>query len=227
MRLRRDQHGFVLSGIALLLVLPAMLLAASVLRMAEIGGETTSLQTVADKVVYTGYDLEYMIKYMNNEGLPINSESLGYLADNYRASTGLLVDLPGVVVYPIRINIIDTGLDHYSGTKYCRITEIASGVWEYNFEDLDEEHGQHPDWDFNEPRLLVERIGDNIRITFLEYDGGYSAYVYYSSTRLFLVYRNISPKPTATVENAIKLNVPVLIRDPRGVAWYSKTVELT
>jgi hypothetical protein len=234
MRLRKEQSGFVLSGTALLLVLPAMLLVASLLNMVEIGGETTSLQAVADKVVYTGYDLERVIKYMDKKGLPINSESLGYLADNYRASTGLLVDLPGVVVYPMRIHIIDTGVDHYAGTKYCRITEIAPGVWEYGFEDKDEVIDPPVDWDYNEPRLLVERIGENIKITVLAYEGGYHAEVYYENTRIFAWVggpQNWPPAQrgiglTAIVENAIKLNVPVFLRDPRGVAWYSATVEL-
>lgn len=228
MRLRHEQHGFVLSGAALLLVLPAMLLAASALRMVEIGGETTSLQTVADKVVHTGYDLERMIRYMDNRGLPINNETLGCLADNYRGSTGLLVDLPGVVVYPIWIHVNNTGVDHYAGTKYCRITEITSGVWEYNFEDLDEELGQNPDWDYNEPRLQVEKIGDNIRVTFLGYEGGYTAEVWYSGTWLFHAEDPPPPPPApVTVENVVKLNVPLLIRDPRGAAQYSTTVSLT
>lgn len=234
MRLRQEQHGFVLSGAALLLVLPAMLLAASFLRIVEIGGETTSLQAVADKVAYTGYDLERMIKYMNYRGLPINSESLGYLADNYRASTGLLVDLPGVVVYSIWIHVNNTGAEHHAGTKYCRITEVAPGVWEYNFEDLDENLGQSPDWDYNEPRLQVEKIEDDIKVTFLGYEGGYSAEVYYErSYENTLIFAQVGPNNfcsdpdnTATVENVIQLNVPLLVRDPREAAQYSTTVPL-
>lgn len=224
MRLRQDQHGFVLSGIALLLVLPAMLLVASLLSMVEIGGETTSLQSVADKVIYTGYDLERILKYMDNKGLPVDNKSLGYLADNYSASTGLLLDMPGVLTYPIWIRV-QTGAEHYPGTKYCRVAEISPGVWEYGFEDLDEGLGENPDWDYNEPRLLVEKIGDNIRITFLGYDGGYWSDVYYSSTRIFRVYRDASLQP-AIVENALKLHVPAFLRDPRGAAWFSTTVEL-
>jgi len=235
MRLRQEQRGFVLSGVALLLVLPAMLLAASLLRVVEIRGETTSLQALADKVTYTGHDIERMIKYMNDKGLPINSETLGYLADNYRASTGLLVDLPGVVVYPIWIHIINNGVYHYSGTKYCRITEIAPGVWEYGFEDKDEVADPPVDWDYNEPRLQVEKIGDNIKVTFLGYDGGYSARVYYQRPyENEIIFERVGPSGycsdpdrTHTVEKVLKLNVPVLLGDPRGAAQYSTTVPLT
>jgi hypothetical protein len=99
--LRNDQRGFVLSGLALLLVLPAMLLAASCLKTIEVGGEATSLQTLSDKVSYTGYDIERMIKYMTNKKIPIDNSTLNSLAENYRAVTGLLVDIvptPHIVV---------------------------------------------------------------------------------------------------------------------------------
>ncbi len=93
LKLRNDQRGFVMSGIALLLVLPAMLLASSCLRIIETGGETTSLQALSDKVSYTGHDIERMIEYMSNNRLPINDNTLNELAENYRAVTGLLVNL--------------------------------------------------------------------------------------------------------------------------------------
>jgi hypothetical protein len=230
MRLRQDQRGFVLSGTALLLVLPAMLLTATFLRTVEIGGETTSLQAVADKVANTGYDLERMVRYMDNRGLPINSETLGYLADNYRASTGLLVDLPGVVVYPMWTHVNNNGVDHYAGTRYCRITEVASGVWEYNFEDKDEDEDPPVDYDYNEPRLQVEKIGENIRVTFLGYEGGYSAQVFYDTT---LIFAQVGPNNFCSdadniviVENVIELSVPISVSDPREAARYSTTVPL-
>ena len=93
MKLRRDQRGFVLSGIALLLVLPAMLLAASFITIVDAGGEAASLQSLSDKVVYTGHDIERVINYMENNGLPIDNTTLSALAENYSAATGLLVDI--------------------------------------------------------------------------------------------------------------------------------------
>lgn len=92
-KLRDEQRGFVLSGIALLLVLPAMLLAASCLRVVEAGEEAASLQALSDKVNYTGNDIERMVKYMENSKLPIDNSTLNALADNYQAATGLLVNL--------------------------------------------------------------------------------------------------------------------------------------
>lgn len=93
MGLTRDQRGFVLSGIALLLALPAMLLAASFLTIVEAGGEAVLLQSLSDKVVYTGHDIERMINYIQAQGLPIDNITLNELAENYRAATGLLVSL--------------------------------------------------------------------------------------------------------------------------------------
>ncbi len=93
MGLGREQHGLVLSGLALLLVLPAMLLAASCLSVIGIGGGSTSLQALSDKVSYTGCDIERMIKYMENNKLPIDNSTMSALAENYRAATGLLVEI--------------------------------------------------------------------------------------------------------------------------------------
>lgn len=93
LRLRDDQRGFVVSGIALLLVLPAMLLAASCLRIVETGGETTSLQTLSDKVSSAGRDIERMINDIQSKKLPIENATLNQIAENYRSSTGLLVSV--------------------------------------------------------------------------------------------------------------------------------------
>ncbi|MEW6592287.1 MAG: hypothetical protein AB1305_01150 [Candidatus Hadarchaeota archaeon] len=233
MSLKQEQRGFVLSGVALLLVLPAMLLAASFLNMVETGGEGASIQAVSDKVFYTGYDLVRMIRQMDNRGLPINSETLTSLADNFQVNTGLIVNLPGIVVYPIWIHVNNNGVDHFAGTRYCRITKVASEVWEYNFEDKDEVTDPPVDYDYNEPRLQVEKIGGDIRVTFLGYEGGYNAVVYYrrpdgSDTVIYSDVRSTGSTPagSVTVENAIELHVPLQVMDPGGAARYSATVPL-
>ncbi len=229
-RLRKEQKGFVLSGSAMLLVLPAMLLVASFLRVVEIGGETNSLRAMAGRVSQVGNDLERMVNYMDNKGLPINNETLTFLADNYEASTGLLVDLPGVVYYPIWIHVNNTGADHYINTRYGRVVIIGDGVWEYAYEDLDIDLGESPDYDYNEPRLQVERIGENIRVTFLGYGGGYNATVYYDTT---VIFTQVGPNGACSdpdniviVENVIELNVPVSIKDTREALQYSSTVSV-
>lgn len=226
--LHHDQRGFVLSGIAILLVLPAMLLAASCFKVIETGGETTSLQALSDKVAYTAHDIERMIKHMDNQMLGINDNTLSALADNYRAATGLLIDIGSVTVYPLWIHVHNTGVDHYAGTKYCRITDVSPGVWYYNFEDLDEELGETVDWDYNEPRLLVEKLDGSIRVTVEEYDGGYHSAVRYSGQLLFPWVGNFVDGigDTTGIENAVKILVPVSVRDPRNVAQCSLAVEL-
>jgi len=228
--LAHDQRGFVLSGIALLLILPAMLLAASLLNMTQIGSESTSLQALTDKVYYTGQDIERVIKQMENNLLPINNNTMGKLAENYRTTTGLLVDIGGVAAYPLWTHVHDTGVNHYAGTKYCKITDVSPGVWRYNFEDLDEELGQDVDWDYNEPRLLVEKLDGSIRITVEEYEGGYHSAVYYSDRQppLFPWIGNFTDGIglTTVVENVIQIGAPVYVRDSRGAVQYSTTVQL-
>ena len=93
MHLNDDKRGFILSGIALLLVLPAMLLAASYLGMISIGGETTSLEVLSDKVNYAGHDIERVIDYMKNNEIPRDNQNLNTLAENYRVATGLIVEI--------------------------------------------------------------------------------------------------------------------------------------
>jgi hypothetical protein len=105
MRLIREQHGFVLSGLALLLVLPAMLLIASCYRAVETGGEVATIQITADKVTYIGNDIERAIRYMSSNYLPIDNDTLRELAENYQAATGLLVDIGPVTLLPSGIPV--------------------------------------------------------------------------------------------------------------------------
>ncbi len=92
-KLRDEQRGFVLSGIALLLVLPAMLIATSCVVVIEAGGEAASLQALSDKVDYVRRDIERMVRYMENNKLPIDNSTLDALAESYRAATGLVVNI--------------------------------------------------------------------------------------------------------------------------------------
>lgn len=94
--LNREQRGLLFSGLALLLVLPAMLLAASYFRIVEIGGEATTTQIAMDKVNYTARDIERVIRYTMRTGQAFDNITLGELAENYRAATGLLVEIVGI-----------------------------------------------------------------------------------------------------------------------------------
>lgn len=97
MRLTRDQRGFVMSGLALLLILPAMLLSVSCLAMVARGGETVSTQTIADKVHAAGLGLEDTIKWMwLQSGVPVDNGTLWRLADEWENTTGLLVEVSNV-----------------------------------------------------------------------------------------------------------------------------------
>jgi len=232
MKLKQEQRGFVLSGIALLLVLPAMLLAASCFMIIETGGEAVSLQAAADKVFYTGADIERVIKNMWDENLLAGNEpnanaKFDELADNYRAATGLLVDLtPSWMLW---IHVQNNGANHYTGTKYCKVEHVAPENWRYYFEDLDEEKGEKPDWDYDEPILLVEKIDGKLRITIEDYTSPYHSDVYYSDQLLWDYVGGTEKNHVGEnieVDGVLQLEVSVNIRDPRGAARYSSTVEL-
>jgi hypothetical protein len=225
MRLLRDNRGFVLSGLALLIMLSVMLLIASYLKVVETGGEAAALQVVADKVTYTGKDIERAITYMSNNYLPIDNTTLQELAENYRAATGLLVDVGPVTIYPFWIHVCNTGVDRYAGTKYCKITEVGTGKWYYSFEDSD------LNYNYNEPRLLVERLAGSLRITIEAFaqDENYYVDIYYSSHLIegFVggPWGNHVGEVLSVTEN-ITSGIPVYVRDPSGIAQYISTVEL-
>jgi hypothetical protein len=226
-----DHRGFVLCGIALLLVLPAMLLVATLANTTTTESESASLRVLSDKAYYLGRDIEHVIKAMENDLMPINDFTMNQLADNYRRTTGLIVNIKVMKEYPLWIHVLDTGVKHYAGTKYCRITDVSPGVWRYNFEDLDEEIGQTVDFDYNEPRLLVEKLYGSIRLTVEEYQGGYHASVHYSDLeppifpRIGNFVDNVGQ--TAVVENmATEVGVLISIGDPGNTVKYVKTVPL-
>jgi hypothetical protein len=147
--LNRERRGLLLSGLALLLVLPAMLLVAAYFRMVELGSETTANQIAMDKVNYAARDIERLIKYMMTSGQPFDNITLGELADNYRAATGLLVDIVGVdsdndnAIDTAMISVQDPGrAAQYSTTlKFFGLTVMIF------------------------PELPVYRPGDNVSIT--------------------------------------------------------------
>jgi len=86
-----------------------MLMVASLLVITEIGSETTSLQTLVDKVTSAGHDIERIISRMENQDIQITPKTLAELADNYRATTGLLVEIVLSDENLISISIEDPG----------------------------------------------------------------------------------------------------------------------
>lgn len=230
MRMRQDQRGFVMSGAALLLVLPAMLLVASCFTIIEMGGEAAALQASADTVLYTGNDIERVIKDLWSDGLLIDNAdiTLSKLADNYRAATGLLVNItPSWMLW---IHVINTGENHLAGTQYCNIIENAPGEnWSYYFEDENEAFWGGGEPDYDEPVLFVEKLGGKLRITVMEYDGIYHSDVYYSDQLLWGGVGGLEQAhvgENTEVDGVTQLRVFINVRDPRGAVQYSSTVDL-
>ncbi len=226
-KLRDEQRGFVLSGIALLLVLPAMLLAASCFRIIETGGEAVSLQAAADKVFYTGDDIERVIKNMWDKNLladnkPNANAKFDELANNYRAATGLLVDItPSWMLWSY---LVSGDENHYAGTIDTKIERVGPDNWRYHFEQLGI-------IDYDEPILLVTKLNGSLRITLEEYDTGFPIYpsnIYYSDIIRWdnVVHNDPRRGENVVVDGTTQLIVSVHVRDPRGAARYSSTVEL-
>lgn len=115
-RLCDEEKGFVLSGMALLLILPAMLLSSFCLVIVEEGGETVSLQAVADKVSYTGWHIKNTVERIELYGVIITNAKLEMLAEKCEAFTGLSVTLTGLNNI-VTIDVQDPrGVARYSST---------------------------------------------------------------------------------------------------------------
>ncbi|KXA91247.1 hypothetical protein AKJ57_01905 [candidate division MSBL1 archaeon SCGC-AAA259A05] len=88
-----SQKGLILSGIALLLILPALLITSTYLMMIQEGGEATSIQSTSDKVFYTGLDIENTIHQMDLYDMNVNNSTLDSIERKYEINTALEVEL--------------------------------------------------------------------------------------------------------------------------------------
>ena len=84
---------------------------------------------------------------------------------------------------------------HTVDSKYCKVQEITPGAtYRLMFEDRDLEFVQKlggpswswpaPDFDYDEPVLLVERVDDLVRVTVERYGGRLSCDVYYKDQKI-------------------------------------------
>jgi hypothetical protein len=226
-----DERGFVLSGIALLLVLPALLLAAACVRLAEIGGEAVSLQGTADLVFYTAYDVQRTLELIWEENLlfdnlPNANRYFERLAENYRMATGLLVDL--VPRWMLWIHAYYDNQDYRAGTGHSKVARVSQENWIYYFD-----IGGVEDW--NEPILKVVKQRDNLKIILQNYHFPVSppdenaADIYYSTILLWSYV--IHDDPRIGSENTVpgtttQLAVSISVKDPNDIARYSSLVEL-
>ena len=86
---------------------------------------------------------------------------------------------------PLRIHVKNTGVDHEAFTKYFHIFDSGSNWARVGFEDYDEEIGETPDWDFDEPQLLVEVISaTRVRITVEACESNYTSELWYGDVKV-------------------------------------------
>jgi hypothetical protein len=215
----------------LLLVLPAMLLAASGLNLAAMGGEAVSLQALADEVFYVGKDIERVLVQVWNENLLFDNEpnanaTLTALADNYRTASGLVVEITPSWRLWTYGRPIDENL--HVGTEYCQIARISSENWCYYF-DMNVPGPAGVDW--NEPILLVTKLDENLRITLVDYHYDHPdnwSNIYYGDTLLWenVIHEDPRIGDDNEVSGTTQLTVSIGVRDSRGIARYSSTVNL-
>lgn len=118
----RGERGFVLTGMALLLVLPSFLLASSLLVVMERGEEGLSVKAVADRVWFTAKDAENLVRQMDLYHMQLDNVILGGIARTYERYTGLLVGLT-LDNSTVRLEVGDPG-----GTaKYSSSWELEGG----------------------------------------------------------------------------------------------------
>jgi len=87
------ERGFVLTGMALLLVLPALLLSSCLLAVMERGEEGIAVKATADRVSFTARDVENLVKTMSLYHMQLDNVILPAIGRTYERYTGLLVSL--------------------------------------------------------------------------------------------------------------------------------------
>lgn len=85
----------------------------------------------------------------------------------------------------LKIYVKDTGVWHFAFTKYFKVYSSGSTWARVGFEVQDEEIGETPDWDFDEPKLYLEVISPTrVRITVESFADTYSVQLWYSDKLL-------------------------------------------
>jgi hypothetical protein len=145
----------------------------------------------------------------------------------------LLIDItPSWMLW---IHVEDTGVNHYAGTKYCKVERVSAENWRYWFEDLEEENwGLYPgDPDYDEPILLLTKLDNgDLRITLEEYEGGYWSDIQYGlPPENTLLWNDVTSGSPSIGENRVvsgttQLRVSIDVRDSREMVRYSSRVDL-
>lgn len=152
------RKGMVLSGTALLLVLPALLLSATFLNIVETGGKVTAIQTLSDKAAYKAEDIKQNLRDLKASGERIDSTILQKIAENYEKNT--IFDNIQINFQPFNIWVRYSHesygeYNHYATENFCEISNLGQDRWYYNFE----AQPNDINWDFNEPLLKLKRLG--------------------------------------------------------------------
>ncbi|MEM3402031.1 MAG: hypothetical protein QW179_04175 [Candidatus Hadarchaeales archaeon] len=225
--MRGDERGFALSGFALLLILPAVLIGGTLLRVAAFGAESIGLQAVADKVFYAGRDIERLVRKTWDENIladnrpNANATILG-IQENYRNNAGVVAEvIPTWKLWTRSENRPNpSGIrDSRAGTNYCKVARGRGDNWFYYFE------AYQMSIDYNDIILRVSR-GENLTITVVGFDPvvNWPIDVYYGDILLWDDVRRENIGLSTTVAGTIQLTVDIEVEDARGVARYSSSL---
>jgi len=102
------EKGFVLTGMALLLMLPALLLSSCLLAVMERGEEGIAVKATADRVSFTSRDVENLVRTMNLYHMQLDNVTLTGIGRTYERYTGLVVTLT-LENSVVRLEVTDPG----------------------------------------------------------------------------------------------------------------------
>lgn len=233
----------VLSGTALLLVLPALLLSATFLATVETGGEIASTQGLSDKIAFKAHDIKQTLRHRKEHGGRLDNKAFQEIAETFEESS-MLGDVNIKYKYfDIRVeynyvDIDDNPEDTWHATdNNCRVSNLKGGNWSYNFEVM-----ASGDYDFNEPLLRLESLENgNWKITVAPTftHGDATADVFWGNKLIFedvndgdYYERSHAGKGKWEGESKIVSGVPssalvhISLEDPRGIVHYEETFPL-
>ncbi len=237
----------ILSGVAILLLLPAMILSASFYNIAEIGAQEVTVQQLTGRAEHTAFNIKETIRERREARERIDVRVLEGIAEEFEEQTPFENIRVEWEPFDIQVRYSfegDSSYSHWVTPEDWQgyYANLEPGVWFYTFEAMEEME----DFSYGEPALRLEKEDNHWRVTVLErfLHGSASADVFWDDEQILWNVNASDNNPahsswTSAVsdadgghmvgENVIVEDVDVIpemrlaLEDPAGIVVYEET----
>jgi len=246
-----DNKGMILSGMAILLLLPAMFLSASFYNIAETGAEEVRMKQFSARAEHTAFNIKKTIRDRRKSRERIDVRVLEGIARDFERETAFNNIRVEWEPFDIRARYSFEGdytYSHWITTEdwQCYYANLKPGVWFYTFESMQNKE----DFSYGEPALRIEKKENNWEITVLErfLHGTASADIFWGEDQILWNVNSDENSPvhqtyvyaeepadegrmvgdTIKVENVdIVPKMRIVLEDPAGIIAYEETFPIT